>query len=159
MKKSRIMQTPLGFGTAIFIIAVLFTVSSAMAAEYVSVLKDGINIRSGPGTKSEVLWEVFKDFPLEVLARQGKWVQTKDFEGDKGWIYSPLISKKKTVIVKAKSANMRVGAGTNYEVMATVKYGVVFTPKEKSGDWLKVSHEDGTSGWIFKNLVWPSDPL
>ncbi|MCK5436780.1 MAG: SH3 domain-containing protein [Desulfobulbaceae bacterium] len=141
-------------GLAIFVIAIFFS-SSSFAAEYISVKKDGVNIRSGPNTNTEILWEVFKDFPLQVLERKGKWIRIRDFEGDKGWIYSQLASKTKTVIVKVKTANMRVGPGKNYEIMATVKYGVVFKPVGKDGSWIKLSHEDGTTGWMFNTLIWP----
>lgn len=129
-----------------------------MAAEYVSVKNDGINIRSGPNTDQEVLWEVFKDFPLKVIQRKAKWAQVVDFEGDKGWVYAPLLSKQKTVIVKVKTANMRVGPGKNYEIVATVKYGVVFKPTDREGQWVKVVHDDGTSGWIYGTLLWPNEP-
>jgi SH3-like domain-containing protein len=140
-----------------FSLLVLFSYAlPCLAAEYASVNKDGVNIRSGPGTKDEVLWEVFKDFPLEIIKREGKWAKTKDFEGDTGWIYSPLLSKNKKVIVKVEVANMRTGPGQNYEPVASVKYGVVFTPIETEGDWLKVVHEDGTKGWIYKKLLWPN---
>lgn len=133
-----------------------FLATSSLAAEYVSVSKDGVNLRSGPGTDHEILWEVFKGFPLQVLGHQGKWLHTIDFEGDKGWLYAPLASQKKTVIVKVNLANMRLGPGTNYEIVARVKYGVVFTPMAKQGDWEKVRHADGTTGWITKGLLWPS---
>ena len=131
--------------------------SSAYGAEYVSIKKDGVNIRSGASTKDEILWEVFKDFPLKVLETKGKWTHTVDFEGDKGWVFSSLLSSKKTVIVKVKSANMRFGPGTNYEVLATVKYGVVFRLNTVDGEWVKISHDDGTNGWIHKDLLWPDD--
>ncbi|MBW2467296.1 MAG: hypothetical protein JRF02_08350, partial [Deltaproteobacteria bacterium] len=35
---------------------------AAQAAEYVSVKKDAVNIRSGPSTKSRVIWQVFEGF-------------------------------------------------------------------------------------------------
>ena len=154
MKKQNSIGKRFGQGLAIFVIATFFSVPS-FAAEYISVKKDGVNIRSGPATNTEILWEVFKDFPLEVLKRKGKWIQIRDFEGDKGWIYNQLISNAKTVIVKVKTANMRVGAGKNYEIMATVKYGVVFKPVDKDGHWIKVSHDDGTNGWMYDTLLWP----
>lgn len=134
----------------------LVSAGAAVSAEYGSVAKDGVNLRSGPDTNKEILWEVFKGFPLQVLDRQGQWAQVVDFEGDKGWIYAPLLAKQKTVIVKVKTANMRGGPGTNYEMVATVKYGVVFQPLEKDGEWVKVRHEDGTTGWIFEKLLWPN---
>ena len=138
---------------------ILLHTSSVSAAEFLSVTKDGVNIRSGPDTNKEILWEVFKDLPLEVIKRQGEWIQTKDFEGDTGWIFKSLVTNNKRAIVKVNTANMRIGPGKNYELVATVKYGVVFTPLEKEGDWIKVKHDDGTIGWIFKNLLWPSNPF
>jgi len=133
--------------------------TSSLAAEYVTVKKDGVNIRSGPSTKNEILWEVFKDFPLQIIDKKGDWLKTKDFEGDTGWIFKNLVIHKKRVIVRVNTANMRIGPGKNYELSATVKYGVVFTPIEKENDWIKVKHEDGTVGWLFKKLLWPSDPF
>lgn len=137
------------------IVLSLFMATPLLAAEYVSVTKDGVNIRSGPSTKDEVYWEVFKDFPLKVVQRKGDWAKTQDFEGDSGWVYAPLLSKKKTVIVKVKKANLRIGPGKNYEVVASALYGVVFKPGKRDGEWMQVSHGDGTKGWIHKSLVWP----
>lgn len=128
----------------------------ARAAESVSVLKDGVNIRSGPETKKEVLWTVFKGYPLQVTSRQGKWTQVIDFDGDKGWIATELLAKEKTVIVKASSANLRAGAGKDYETVAEVKHGVVFKPLSTEGDWVKVKHADGTTGWMLSKLLWPN---
>jgi SH3-like domain-containing protein len=129
--------------------------STAATGEYASVLKNGANIRSGPDAKKEVLWTVFKGFPLQVKARKDKWAEVVDFEGDKGWISTDLLAKEKTVIVKADSANLRVGAGKDYELVAEVKHGVVFKPLDTEGDWVKVKHADGTTGWILGKLLWP----
>jgi len=155
------MSTSSSFSrTALFftlIGAMLFLLAStATAEEYASVLKNGANIRSGPDTKKEILWTVFKGFPLQVKDRQGKWAHVVDFEGDKGWISTDLLTKEKTVIVKAATANLRVGAGKDYEIAAEVKHGVVFKPLETEGDWVKVKHADGTSGWILGRLLWPN---
>lgn len=137
---------------------VLVASVSAWGDEYVSVKKDGVNIRAASSTKAEILWEVFKDFPLQVLQRQGEWTQIKDFEGDNGWIYSPLLAKKQTAIVKVKVSNMRSGPGKDYEPVATVKYGVVFDVVKREGDWVQLRHEDGTEGWVFSSLLWPATP-
>jgi SH3-like domain-containing protein len=138
-------------GAALFLLA-----STATAAEYASVLKDEVNVRSGPDTKTEVLWTLFKGFPLQVTSRQGNWAQVVDYEGDKGWIASFLLSKEKTVIVKVDSANLRAGAGQQYEIVAEIKRGVVFAPLTTQGEWVKVKHADGTTGWIFSKLLWPN---
>lgn len=128
----------------------------ASAAEYASVARNGANIRSGPGADHELLWEVGKGYPLAILQQQDKWSQVVDFEGARGWIVTSLLSDQKTVIVKGKDINLRVGPGVNYEPVAVVKYGVIFTPLEREGDWVKVRHADGTVGWLNDALIWPS---
>lgn len=155
MTNARPLSRPAPFfillGATLFLLA-----STAFAAEHVSVLKNGANIRSGPDTKKEILWIVFKGFPLQVNARKGKWAQVVDFDGDKGWITTDLLAKEKTLIVKADTANLRVGAGKDYEIVASVKRGVVFKPLTTEGDWVKVKHADGTTGWILSKLLWPN---
>jgi len=149
---------PRYFTVVPLLLSLLFLFSPpAQAKEWVSVKKDGVNVRSGPNTNKEILWEVFKGFPLEILQHKGEWAEVVDFEGDKGWIYAPLLSNSKMVIVKVDTANLRVGPGTSYEVTATVKYGVVFALIGTDGDWIKVKHDDGTTGWIHKDLLWPSN--
>ena len=130
--------------------------ASATETQHLSVLKNGANIRSGPEANKEILWTVFKGYPLQVTERKGKWAHVVDFDGDKGWITTDLLAKEKTVIVKAATANLRVGAGKDYEIAAEVKHGVVFKTMATEGDWVKVKHADGTTGWILGKLLWPN---
>ncbi len=153
MKTSNFQRLSLGFITVFSIL--LFSVT-CFADEYVSVKKDGVNIRSGPSTKNKVIWEVFESFPLQVLERNNKWAHVIDFEGDKGWIYESLIRDKKTVIVKVETANMRSGPSKDNPIIATVKKGVVFEPVETQGNWMKLSYKNDITGWIHNSLVWPS---
>ncbi len=156
MKTMTFQRIFLGTVVALFILSLA---AAGYAAEYVSVKKDGVNIRSGPSTGDQVIWQVFKGYPLEVLKREGKWANVVDFEGDKGWIYETLISSKKTVIVNVDTANMRAGANTDEPIIATVKKGVVFDPLEMQGDWIKIRYKDEITGWMYNSLLWPSNPM
>jgi SH3-like domain-containing protein len=147
------------FLAAVVALFVLSLSAAGQAAEYVSVKKDGVNIRSGPSTDDKVIWQVFESYPLEVIKRDGKWLNVVDFEGDKGWIYETLVSSKKTVIVNVDTGNMRAGASTEDPIIATVKKGVVFEPLEKQGDWLKVRYKNEITGWMHDSLLWPANPL
>lgn len=143
-------------------VAALFILSLSVAGhaeEYGSVKNDAVNIRSGPSTKSTVIWQVFEGFPLQVIKREGKWANVVDFEGDEGWIYNTLITSKKSVIVTAETANMRSGPSTGDTVIATVKKGVVFEPLEMKGNWIKVSYKNEISGWMHNSLLWPANPF
>ena len=153
MKIPNFQRLSLGFITTL---AIVFFAVTCFAGEYVSVKKDGVNIRSGPSTKSKIIWEVFESFPLQVLERKDKWAHVIDFEGDKGWIYETLIQDKKTAIVKVETANMRSGPSKNDPIIATVKKGVVFEPVETQGNWMKLSYKNDITGWIHNSLLWPS---
>jgi len=129
---------------------------SAHSAEYVSVTKDGVNVRTGPSTSNPVYMELFEGYPLKVVDKKGDWFKITDFENDSGWIYSPLVEKRDTVIVNASSrANMRSGPGTGNAIVATLERGVVLELLERRNKWVRVKHASGTQGWIYAPLVWP----
>ncbi len=126
------------------------------AAEYVQVVKDGVNVRTGPSTSDPVYMELFEGYPLQVIEKKDDWIKVRDFENDSGWIYSPLTEKANTVIVSAESrANMRSGPGTSNAVVATLERGVVLNVIERQSEWVKVRHLSGTEGWIYAPLLWP----
>ena len=147
------------FLACIVALFILSLSAAGHAAEFVSVKKDAVNIRSAPSTKSKVIWQVFESFPLQVIKRDGKWVNVVDFEGDKGWIYDTLITSNKSVIVNVETANMRSGPTTGDTVVATVKKGVVFEPIEMKGDWMKVRYKNEITGWMHNSLLWPANPF
>ena len=124
-------------------------------AERVSVKADKANVRSGPGTgKYEVLWEVERYHPLEVVRRQGGWVFFRDFEGDEGWIHGKLLGKEATVITRTNMVNIRSGPGTQHDIVFKAERGVPFRVLERQGDWVHIQSADGDKGWIHKKLVW-----
>lgn len=134
----------------------VFFSSAAVAAEYLSVTTDNANVRTGPGTNYPASMELFKDYPLKVLKKEGEWYKIADFEKDSGWIHESIVKECDSVIVNAqKSLNMRAGATTNDPIVADVERGVVLTKLETKGKWTKVRHSSGTVGWIYSPLLWP----
>jgi SH3-like domain-containing protein len=130
--------------------------ATLVQAESVTVINDGVNIRTGPGIKYPIYMEVFKGYPLKVLKRDGEWLEVADVDNDKGWIFTALTRKGDTVIVDAKqSANMRSGPGTDNPIIANVQRGVVMEHLDTKGDWYKLKHTQGTTGWMHKSLLWP----
>jgi SH3-like domain-containing protein len=123
-------------------------------AEMVSIKGSVVNMRSGPSTNSEVLWELERGYPLRVISRKGSWVQVQDFENDKGWVASSLTGKTPHHIVKARIANIRSGPGTGYRVVGKAeRYDLMRTRGSKSG-WIRVESRSGVKGWMSKRLLW-----
>jgi len=131
----------------------LLTAGTALAERY-AVSASKVNIRSGPGTKYDWVWQVGKYYPIEVEQKEGNWYYFTDFEGDTGWIHKSLIDKIPTVITVKDNCNIRQGPGTQYDIIFTVGPGIPFRIVEKKGNWIHVEHADGDKGWIHKSLVW-----
>ncbi len=115
------------------------------------------NLRSGPGTKHEKTWEVFKYMPFSKQSKKGNWYKVKDVDGDVHWIYRKLITSKiECAVVKVDKANIRSGPGKGYNKSAlspAMKYDSFMVLKRKAS-WVKVKDEFGDTGWIFRKLLW-----
>ena len=134
----------------------LFFSTNGLAAEYVSVKSDGVNVRTGPSTNNPVSMELFAGYPLKVIKKKGDWYKVSDFENDTGWIYKSLVIKGDTVIINAKkSVNMRSGPSTKSSIVADIERGVVLTKISQKGKWTQVRHSSGTVGWGYNPLLWP----
>lgn len=115
------------------------------------------NLRSGPGTKYEKLWEVFQYMPFKKVEKRGNWYKVKDFTGDVYWIIGNLItSKYKCAVVKGDKANIRKGPGTHFEEtdMSPALQFYSFKVLEIKGQWVKIKDENKYVGWIYRPLLW-----
>lgn len=140
-------------------IASFFLLSSFTYAEMLTVNADKVNLRGGPGTKYPVSWEYGVGFPVEVVKKNGNWVNVRDFENEEGWIYKSLLSKQPQVIVIANKntdgkVNIREQPSIKSNIVGKAYYGVVFKKVKTESGWVKVEHETGLSGWIKRNLLW-----
>jgi SH3-like domain-containing protein len=130
--------------------------SAAFAADdrFVRVRVETANIRQGPGTDHERLWQVEENFPLKVVGRSRQWLRTEDFVGDEGWIYAPLTDGRPAVVVEVDLANVRSGPGARYPVRFKAEWGAGFHVLDRRGKWLRIEHADGDDGWIHQSVVW-----
>ena len=123
-------------------------------AERMTVKVPVANVRSEPGTKADILWNIEQYHPLEIIKTSGSWCQFKDFEGDKGWIHKSLLDKTPAVITVRDKCNVRENPGTKSKIFFTVDKGIPFKVLKRKGDWIHIQHADGDQGWIHKSLVW-----
>jgi SH3-like domain-containing protein len=139
--------------TVLTTVVILLLAGTALAQRY-AVSASIANIRSGPGTQYDILWQVEQYYPVMVVERKDSWFRFKDFEGDEGWIHGNLIRKIPAVITAAERCNLRSGPGTKYEIVDTAERGVPFKVLKARGSWLHVLHARKGESWIHKSLVW-----
>jgi SH3-like domain-containing protein len=134
--------------------ALALDVPRAVAQQMVSVAREEVNLRSGPGTRYSAEWVLSRGFPLKVVGRRGDWLQVQDFENDKGWILRTLTSTTPYHIVKVKTANVRSQPTTRSRILGKVSYGDALKTLERKGGWVKIQRDGGLRGWISRALLW-----
>lgn len=130
---------------------------SPVLGSYLSVTGDRVNLRSQASTKSSVLWTLGKYYPLKIVRQQGQWYYVEDFEKDRGWIHSSVVSSSTpSVIVTRNNINVRQSNTTKSPVLFKTTRGVAYKVLAKRGDWIQVEHAEGHRGWIHSSLLWGS---
>ncbi len=141
--------------TLLFTAVLLLLTFDAMAfAQRLSITASIANVRMGPGTKHDIIWQVERHYPIKVVEKSGQWYRFRDFEGDEGWVHKSLVGKTPTVITIKEKCNVRSGPGARFKVLGVVDRGIPFKVLNRKGSWIEVKHADGDGGWIHKTLVW-----
>ena len=123
-------------------------------ADRLTIVAPTANIRSEPNTKSDILWQAEKYYPIFVIEKSGAWYHFRDFEDDRGWVHNSLVGKVPAVITKKDLCNIRSGPSTNEKILFTVEKGIPFKMLKRKDHWLHVEHSDGDKGWIHDSLIW-----
>jgi SH3-like domain-containing protein len=145
--------------TAILSIAIFVMVVVPNCSNALCVKVPKANLRSGPGTNYEKVWEVYKYMPFKKVGTSlsGDWYAVRDVDGDVNWIYKKLVTNKyRCAVVKAEKANIRKGPGTHYHksFLSPVKQYYSFKILQRKGVWLRVMDEWHNVGWIHSSLLW-----
>jgi SH3-like domain-containing protein len=152
MKRS--LRNVAGLAAAAVLFGFAFAASASYAQQMVSVSREEINMRAGPGTRFEAIWTLIRGYPLRVLARRGRWIKVRDFEGDQGWVFRSLIGRTPYHIVKAQVANLRALPSTQSRILGRLDYGAILRTLGKRAGWVRVRQSDGTRGWVARSLLW-----
>ena len=147
-KRLRSLLLPLLF------LALLIATPAAALAERLAVAVPIANIRSGPGTKYDIIWNVEENHPFVILKKSGDWYKFRDFEKDEGWVHKSLLKKFSAVITIKDKCNVRQAPNTKSDIVFTVEKGIPFKVLKRKGNWINIRHSDGDKGWIHKSLVW-----
>jgi SH3-like domain-containing protein len=134
----------------------LLLVFPALASTMRSIGKDLVNVRSKPDLSSEVVFQAFLGYPIQVEKQEKNWVYFTDWKNNAGWVYKPLVSKIQTAVVLVDKANIRRGPSLRRPVVMRASKGEIYKIFAEKGDWVKVGYylENEVIGWIRQDLVW-----
>jgi N-acetylmuramoyl-L-alanine amidase len=159
------------------------TVNAEQTFSLLKVSTDIANVRSNPGTSNKLVFQLtYSAMILRLSTAKDKegniWYKIYDFKSDKtGYIASWLLKdtgvtiqgtdSNFTVKVKTELLNVRIGPGTEFNLMYTLKNGdkisVIRVIKRSDGEeWYKFKGNDGkfyfVAGWFTEKVVTPTPP-
>ena len=79
---------------SILIFTLFIFLVGADSATALCIKNEKANLRKGPGTKYEKLWQVFQYMPFKLLKTKGDWKLVEDLDGDTYWVYAPLTTQE-----------------------------------------------------------------
>jgi uncharacterized protein YgiM (DUF1202 family) len=141
---------------SLMVICMLILAGAAFAS-MASIGKKTVNVRNGPSLNAEILFTTHLGYPVEVKKTKGSWVQIKDWEGNSGWVYYPLVNRNvQTVLVVPEVVNIRKGPGLKYRVVEQAEGGKIYKLFGEKGKWVKIGYylENEEIGWVRSDLVW-----
>ncbi len=139
--------------------AVAFLLALRLSAEALCVSASRANIRSGPGTQYEIIWEVFRYMPFRKVGASlgGDWYAVQDVDGDVNWIHSGLVTtRNRCAVVKRTVVNVRKGPGTSYARTnwSPAEQYDTFVILQRKGPWVRLRNAWGETGWIHTRYLW-----
>jgi SH3-like domain-containing protein len=132
-----------------------FAAAPAWALEFRSVAETGGVLFDAPSQKARPLFIIVRDTPVEVVVSLEGWVKVRDAAGDLAWLEKKSLVEKRTLIVTAKSAEVRSQADSGAPLVFEADKDVLLEFVEPGPlGWAKVRHRDGQSGFVRTNQVW-----
>ena len=141
------------------ILCLLLLLASSCLAEMISVIYQPAELRDHPLVAgSQVLAQLSRYTPLELVGSEGEYLKVKDVNGLTGYLHRSLTGKIDCLVINVDLCNIRSGPGTNHPPAFRATRGTGFRIIGKEGDWLNILDAEGRIGWVAQKLTWGYSP-
>ena len=121
---------------------------------FVSLRKDEVNVRTGPGIRYPVDWVfTYRHMPVEIVAEFESWRKIRDWQGTVGWVHASMLSGRRWVMVRDSVQPLHRAAAPHAPVVARVEARVLGRLKQCRDAWCEVEIA-GLEGWIRRAALW-----
>ncbi|MCB1592125.1 MAG: hypothetical protein KDI90_06695 [Alphaproteobacteria bacterium] len=126
---------------------------------FVSLGSDEVHVRAGPGWKYPIKW-TYKRFglPVEIILEFDNWRKVKDHDGQEGWVFHTLLSKKRTALIEGENPQPAYD-NPFYEDSKKSNINIMLEPfvtvrvEECKARWCRIE-SSGYHGWIERKALW-----
>ena len=127
---------------------------------FVSIKSVRMNARVGPGRNYPVSWLYERrGLPVEIVQEYENWRKIRDSKGEGGWVYQPLLSGKRTVMVapwrerRTDTAILRKDPYETSNFVSLVEPGTIANVLRCTGEWCYLDFKEA-QGWLKQDQLW-----
>ena len=129
--------------------------ATAQAADFKSVGADPAIMYNAPSERGSKVFIAPRGMPVEVILNQDGWTKVRDASGDLSWMQSKALTAKRNVVVTAANVKIHASASDASAVVASVEKNVLLElVAPPAAGWVRVKHQDGSSGFVRTNEIW-----
>ncbi|MBG9941827.1 stage II sporulation protein P [Brevibacillus formosus] len=143
---------------AVFFLILLMPLSIARAATHVEVAVDQLNIRSEPGTTTQIVATLKKATRLPITKQQKDWTQVKLPNGNTGWVNNRYVKMMEVPQIKyvrsnVDMLNVRAEPNATAQILQIIDKNGVFLQMKKQGEWAQIKLSDQKNGWVKASFL------
>ena len=140
-----------------FLIFICFFFITPVASDdiFISLKKDKVNVRYGPGFESPIKYIYKKiNLPIKQIDKKENWRRIIDSKNNSGWIHWSQLKKVNSIIPLEDKILFKKPSYFSKPI-AKVKQGRLLIVQKCDGKWCKIKSEK-FKGWIKINNIWGS---
>ena len=146
------------FGRPLALAASLLLATGATGAEFHSTSETAV-LYDAPSVKAKPLFVLGREVPVEVIVSVEGWYKIRDATGSVAWMEKKAVTDRRTVVVRASTADVVASPEANAAVVFKAEQNVLLELVDASHatstpGWAKVRHRDGQTGYVRISQVW-----
>ncbi|RJY08586.1 SH3 domain-containing protein [Aurantiacibacter aquimixticola] len=122
---------------------------------WASIAAEEVNMRAGAGEQFPIEWVYQRQgLPVKVIRFHQGWRLVQEPDGTEGWIFSALLSQRRTAIVTGEGeAPMRAEPTYASPLRWNLEPGVIGALGPCENEWCELD-VDGHVGWVEADRLW-----
>ncbi len=140
-----------------FLILICFFFTNPAASEHIflSLKKNKVNVRYGPGFETPIKYIYKKiNLPIKQIDKKENWRRIIDSKNNSGWIHWSQLKKVNSIIPLEDKILFKKPSYFSKPI-AKIKQGRLLIVQKCDGKWCKIKSEK-FKGWIKINNIWGS---
>ena len=137
----------------ILLISFLLIFESIAKETFLSIKKNKVNVRYGPGFDYPIKYIYKKiNLPVKLIDKKENFRRIIDIKNNNGWVHISQLKKSTSIIILKNKILFKKPSNFSKPILRLEK-GRLLIVKKCQKNWCKIK-TDNYSGWVKKNNIW-----